>query len=152
MLQKPADEFLGLERLCVPFALVVLIAKRDVALFQLADIAPLLNATMKTSYSSGCCIMRSSALYSSAFFVIRYHMELILIAPLLAGFFSYYLSIGFRPNRPLQTPERLYKDVYFLAYIGFSFLCFSLLLFMKIPFLYGLSNVIPNKIEPLWVF
>ncbi len=85
-------------------------------------------------------------------FVVRYHLELILCAPLFAGFFVYYLKIGFKPDSPVQHPEKLYKETNLMIYLAISFIAFVLLLFVKISFLYEIFNVVPFTIDPLWVF
>ncbi len=85
-------------------------------------------------------------------FVVRYHLELILCAPLFAGFFVYYLKIGFKPDSPVQHPEKLYKETNLMIYLAISFIAFVLLLFVKISFLYEIFNVVPFTINPLWVF
>src|SRR5207248_2013734 len=50
-------------------------------------------------------------------FIIRYHLELILIVPLVAGFVSYYLQIAFKLGGAAQAPERLYKEKGLVAYL-----------------------------------
>ncbi len=85
-------------------------------------------------------------------FLIRYHLELILCFPLFAGFFAYYLKIGFRPNSPVQNPERLYKETGLMILLTICFIVFVLLLFISIPLLYEIFNVIPFTIDPLWSF
>jgi 4-hydroxybenzoate polyprenyltransferase len=85
-------------------------------------------------------------------FVVRHHLELILCVPLFAGFFVYYLKIGFKPNSPVQHPEKLYKETNLMIYLAISFIAFVLLLFVKISFLYEIFNVVPFTIDPLWVF
>jgi 4-hydroxybenzoate polyprenyltransferase len=50
-------------------------------------------------------------------FIIRYHLELILIVPLIGGFVSYYLSIAFKAESAAQNPERLYRERGLMAYL-----------------------------------
>ena len=85
-------------------------------------------------------------------FIVRYHLELILCVPLLAGFFAYYLKIGFHENSPVQNPEHLYKEVGLMLYLGICFVCFVFLLFTRIPILYKLFKVTTYNINPLWEF
>jgi len=93
---------------------------------------------------------------SSAFFfgifIIRYHLELILCAPLIAGFFAYFVKLTLKPDSPVQNPEKLYKEYGFMAFIFFLFLIFILLLFTELPVIYKIFNVVPYKINPLWSF
>ena len=83
-------------------------------------------------------------------FIVRYHVELILIIPVVAGFFAYYLKLGLRPDSPVQHPERLYKDRGFLLYSLVTVCLFILLMFTQIPPLYDLFNIKPSTFDPLW--
>lgn len=83
-------------------------------------------------------------------FIVRYHLELILFAPIGAGIFAYYLKIGLQPDSPVQNPEKLYRQRGFLAYMVFATLLFIVLMFISIPGLYDLFNVDPARMEPLW--
>ena len=83
-------------------------------------------------------------------FIVRYHLELILFAPVGAGIFAYYMKIGLLPDSPVQNPEKLYRQRGFLAYMLLATLLFILLMFVSIPGLYELFNVDPAKMEPLW--
>ncbi len=85
-------------------------------------------------------------------FIVRYHLELILCVPLFAGFFAYYLKIGFRENSPVQNPEHLYREVGLMLYLGICFVAFVFLLFVKIPVLYEIFKIESNSIKPLWEF
>jgi decaprenyl-phosphate phosphoribosyltransferase len=90
-----------------------------------------------------------SALFAGVF-VIRYQLELILAIPLLAGFLTYYLRIGLRPDSPVQGPENLYREKGFVAYALVCVLTFLLLMFVHIPGLYRVFNVEINTVPPLW--
>jgi decaprenyl-phosphate phosphoribosyltransferase len=83
-------------------------------------------------------------------FIIRYHLELILIVPLVAGFVSYYLQIAFRPDSAAHSPERLYREKGLMVYLSFCVLAFTGLMFVRIPVLYDWFNVVPSNIPPLW--
>jgi len=83
-------------------------------------------------------------------FIVRYHLELILFAPVAAGMFAYYLHIGMLPDSPVQNPEKLYKQRGFFAYMIASAIVFIMLMFTSIPRLYSVFNVDATKAEPLW--
>jgi 4-hydroxybenzoate polyprenyltransferase len=83
-------------------------------------------------------------------FIVRYHLELILFAPLAAGLFAYYLHIGMLPDSPVQNPEKLYKQRGFFAYMVLCTVMFVLLMFTSIPGIYDLFNVEPVSVAPLW--
>ncbi len=109
-------------------------------------------------YYTGNRLLISMFYYSVAcafflgIFIIRYHLELLLVAPLFAGFFSYYLKITFYENSPVQNPEHLYKEKGLMVYLVVCVLAFVFLLYAKIPILYRLFKVIPYQINPLWKF
>jgi len=83
-------------------------------------------------------------------FIVRYHLELILILPLVAGFFAYYMQLGLKENSPVQNPEKLHRERGFLAFSVASGIIFILLMFTHIPVLYELFNVELAKTSPLW--
>src|SRR4029079_16264948 len=82
--------------------------------------------------------------------IVRYHVELILFVPVAAGLFAYYLNIGLQPNSPVQNPQQLYKQPFFLTYAFLSAAVFVLLMFTNIPAMYDWFNVAPSAVDPLW--
>jgi 4-hydroxybenzoate polyprenyltransferase len=85
-------------------------------------------------------------------FIIRYHLELILIFPLVAGFVSYYLHIGFKQESATQNPERLYREKGLMIYLIICVAAFFGLMFVHIPALYDWFNVQASPVSPLWKF
>jgi 4-hydroxybenzoate polyprenyltransferase len=83
-------------------------------------------------------------------FIVRYHLELILFAPLAAGLFAYYMKIGLQPDSPVQNPEKLYRQRGFFAYMIVCTVTFVILMFTTIPGMYTLFNVEPSGVSPLW--
>jgi 4-hydroxybenzoate polyprenyltransferase len=94
-------------------------------------------------YATACALF-------AGIFIVRYHLELILFAPLAAGMFAYYMKLGMLPDSPVQNPEKLYRQRGFFAYMVACTLAFVLLMFVSIPPLYELFNVEPALTEPLW--
>ena len=83
-------------------------------------------------------------------FIVHYRLELILVLPLVAGFFAYYLQLGLKENSPVQHPERLHHERGFVAFSVASGIVFVLLMFTSIPVLYELFNVELAQTAPLW--
>lgn len=83
-------------------------------------------------------------------FIIRYHLELILVVPLVAGFIAYYLHISFKADSAAQAPEKLYKEKGLMLYLLVCVVAFTGLMFVHIPALYDWFNVVPSKTAPLW--
>jgi 4-hydroxybenzoate polyprenyltransferase len=83
-------------------------------------------------------------------FIIRYHLELILSFPLIAGFVCYYLMVAFKENSAAQNPERLYRERGLMVFLAICMITFITLMFVHIPKLYELFNVNPSPVSPLW--
>jgi 4-hydroxybenzoate polyprenyltransferase len=83
-------------------------------------------------------------------FIIRYHLELILAVPLIAGFVSYYLHIAFKQESAAQAPEKLYREKGLMVYLVVCVVAFVGLMFVHIPALYEWFNVAPSATSPLW--
>jgi hypothetical protein len=66
-------------------------------------------------------------------FLVKYRIEFLMAFPLLALLFSWYLAIGLRPSSPAQSPEKLYRETGFVAYVVFLVLSIALLLVVDIP-------------------
>ncbi len=90
-----------------------------------------------------------SALFIGVF-IVRYHLELILAMPLVAGFLTWYLRIGLRDDSPVQNPERLYREWRFVLYAAFCVGSFIGLMFVSVPTLYEWFNVELSNQSPLW--
>lgn len=76
-------------------------------------------------------------------FLIRYRIELILSAPLFAGFVALYLKMGFQYNSPAQYPEKLYKERGLMMYLGLCVILVLMLFFIDIPLLHWLFQKTP---------
>lgn len=83
-------------------------------------------------------------------FIVRYKPELILSAPIIAGFFAYYMMLGQKEDSPVQNPEKLYRERGFFAYALLTTFVFVGLMFIEMPILYEVFNVQPSSFEPLW--
>jgi decaprenyl-phosphate phosphoribosyltransferase len=87
----------------------------------------------------------------SGVFVVRYHIELILVTPLAAFLLAYYMRIALQNNSPVQTPERLFTERVFTLFAGLFVLSFVALMYLSFPGLYELFGVSDsNSVEPLW--
>lgn len=66
-------------------------------------------------------------------FLIKYRIEFLLCMPFLALLFAWYLRIGVRVESPAQTPEKLYRERPFVAYIIALTVLITLLFFIDVP-------------------
>jgi 4-hydroxybenzoate polyprenyltransferase len=121
-----------------------------------AEVAGRYRASFRKYTSNTLIIGQSFYSTSSAFFfgifIIRYHLELILAAPLIAGFYAYFVKLTLKHDSPVKNPEKLYKEFKFIAFTCLLLISLVALLFIEIPVLYDLFNVIPNKLNPMWSF
>ncbi|MDH3469408.1 MAG: UbiA family prenyltransferase, partial [Gammaproteobacteria bacterium] len=89
-------------------------------------------------------LIASIIYYAAAFslffgiFMVRYRLELILSVPLIAGFVSLYMKLGFLDDSPVQYPEHLYKQKRFVIYTTLCLITVLTLLFIDIPLLHQL--------------
>lgn len=92
----------------------------------------------------------TASAFFAGVFTVRYHVELILFAPVAAALFAYYFTLGLKPHSPVQNPEKLYRERRFLVYAVLSAGFFAALMFAHIPVLYEWFNIEPAAISPLW--
>ena len=92
----------------------------------------------------------AASAFCGGVFIVRYKLELVLSIPLLAGCFGYYLTLSFRDDSPVQRPEQLYLEKNFVSYLAVTALIMVGLVFVEIPAMYQLFNVVPPSFEPLW--
>lgn len=83
-------------------------------------------------------------------FIVRYHIELILSVPLIAGLFALYLHITLKPGSAAQRPEYLYRERRLMFYLAACLLVFTALMFLQIDLLRTLFNVEEASVPPLW--
>lgn len=83
-------------------------------------------------------------------FIIRYHLELILSVPLVAGFFSMYMRMALKKDSAAQNPERLYRESGLMVYLVICVVAFVGLMFVHIPYLHELFNVPESDMPTLW--
>ncbi len=68
-------------------------------------------------------------------FIVRYHLELILLVPLFGGFFAYYMKLGLQEDSPVQNPEKLYRQPGFLYYSVLCVVMFVLVMYFAVAIL-----------------
>jgi 4-hydroxybenzoate polyprenyltransferase len=83
-------------------------------------------------------------------FIIRYHLELMLMTPLVAGFVCFYMYVALKPDSAAQNPEKLYKERGLMVFLAVCVVAFFALMFVHIPGLYQFFNVQPSPVNPLW--
>jgi decaprenyl-phosphate phosphoribosyltransferase len=74
-----------------------------------------------------------TAAFFTGIFLIKYRVEYIIVIPLLALLFVWYLLIGMRSNSVTQNPERLYREKGFMTFLAMTLAIIILLTFVDIP-------------------
>ena len=90
------------------------------------------------------------AAFFGGIFTVRYKLELVFAAPAVATLLAYYLRLAFKPDSPVQDPERLHGERGILLLSTFTIVTFLFLMFVEIPGLYDLFNVDQAAFRPLW--
>ena len=75
----------------------------------------------------------SAAMLFWGAFIIRYRIELILGFPLIAFTMALYRKLAFKAGRPIQNPEKLYREPLLMASVVVTTLAICLLLYLRIP-------------------
>lgn len=73
-------------------------------------------------------------------FLVKYRIEFLVVFPFLALMFAWYLAIGLRPASPVQAPEKLYREVGFVAYVVGICVLIAALLVVDLPILQFLMD------------
>jgi len=81
----------------------------------------------------------------SGYFIARYKVELILASPAVAFTMAYYFRIGFKPDSPVQFPERLYRQKGLMLSVLVTFVFCATLLFANMP---RLREFLIPRIDP----
>ena len=85
------------------------------------------------------------ALVSAFFFgvfLIKYKIELILVCPFLAFLFTWYFQMSLAKGSTAQTPEKLYKEKKFVAFVGLLSALVIALVLIDIPYLEFLTEYV----------
>lgn len=75
-------------------------------------------------------------------FLIKYRIEFVISFPFLALLFAWYLAIGFRAQSAAQTPEKLYKERKFVAYVMLVVAVLAALFVIDIPLISALVETV----------
>lgn len=78
--------------------------------------------------------------FFTAIFLIKYRIEFLLLFPLIATLFTWYVAIGLKRDSAAQAPEKLHREVAFLCFAAFTFLAAAVLFFIDLPFLRALTE------------
>lgn len=78
-------------------------------------------------------------------FLIRYRPELILSIPLIAAVISWYINLGYRPDSPVQYPEKLYRDRGLMTLVLITTAVMTALMFIDLPWLHELFSKTPVR-------
>jgi 4-hydroxybenzoate polyprenyltransferase len=77
----------------------------------------------------------STAMLFFGAFIVRYRLELILSFPLVALVMAMYLHLAFRPDSPVENPEKLYRERKLMLVLVVCVVVMTVLLLVDLPFL-----------------
>lgn len=75
-------------------------------------------------------------------FLIKYRIEFVISFPFLALLFAWYLAIGLRAQSAAQTPEKLYREKKFVAYVVLVVVVLAALFIVDIPIIGVLDKTV----------
>lgn len=113
------------------------------------------NAKTASSYRKSFTVYTADTLLLSSFFyalcasfflaifLIKYRIEFLLSFPLFAALFTWYLALGLRSDSPTQSPENLFGEKRFIAFVIFLSAVVALLFFVDLPWL----NILVTRLQ-----
>lgn len=78
--------------------------------------------------------------FFAAIFLIKYRIEFLLLFPLIATLFTWYVAIGLKRDSAAQAPEKLHRERAFLCFAALTFVVAAVLFFVDLPFLRALME------------
>ncbi len=78
--------------------------------------------------------------FFTAIFLIKYRIEFLLLFPLLATLFTWYVAIGLKRDSAAQAPEKLHREFAFLCFAALTFVVAAALFFVDLPVLRALME------------
>src|SRR6266849_1617480 len=78
--------------------------------------------------------------FFTAIFLIKYRIEFLLLFPLIATLFTWYVAIGLKRDSAAQAPEKLHREFAFLCFAAFTFVVAASLFFVDLPCLRALME------------
>lgn len=78
--------------------------------------------------------------FFTAIFLIKYRIEFLLLFPLIATLFTWYVAIGLKHDSAAQAPEKLHRERAFMCFAAVTFLVAAVLFFVDLPLLRALME------------
>lgn len=85
--------------------------------------------------------------FAFALFILKYRPELLLTLPFLAAAFAWYVHIGMKPASAAQTPERLYRERGFVAYLALVAALLILAFAVDLPWVARMIEISPVSLR-----
>ena len=88
----------------------------------------------------------SAASFFLGVFLVKHRIELLVSLPFIAVAFAWYLHIGMKSDSAASTPERLYRERGFVAYLSFVVVVIGIAFVLDLPWLdWFLKNAFTNS-------
>lgn len=78
--------------------------------------------------------------FFTAVFLIKYRIEFLLLFPLIATLFTWYVAIGLKRDSAAQAPEKLHRETAFMCFAALTFVVAAALFFIDLPVLRALME------------
>jgi hypothetical protein len=75
-----------------------------------------------------------------AVFLVKYRIEYLLAAPIIAALFAQYFALSLKPDSIAQRPEKLFQERPLIVMVTVTLTVLLLLTFVRIPVLDRLSS------------
>ena len=81
-----------------------------------------------------------TSIFFLGIFLIKYKIEFLISFPFFALLFTWYMKIALQPLSVVMNPEKLYREPYFVTYVGFLSVLVTVLFFVEFPALNYLTD------------
>jgi 4-hydroxybenzoate polyprenyltransferase len=90
--------------------------------------------------SASCLLYALMSGFFLAVFLLKYRIEYLLLTPLVAALFAFYLGLSMQPGSSAQNPEKLVKERGLMLLVVLLSVAFLVLTFVDVPIVEGLAE------------
>jgi 4-hydroxybenzoate polyprenyltransferase len=94
----------------------------------------------ETSLTVSCMVYALFSSFFLAIFLMKYHIEYLLVVPVVIALFAQYTALAMQPASSAQKPEKLFREHGLIATVILLAAVFVTVTFVKIPLLEDLAN------------
>ena len=87
----------------------------------------------EVSLTASCLLYAVLSSFFLAVFLLKYRIEYLLLTPLIAALFAFYLVLSMQAGSSAQNPEKLLKERGLMLLVGLLAVAFLVLTFVNVP-------------------